>query len=182
MKRGRPRIPDHLRKLHGLGPVPRKPKPPAPPVPPQRPDDGLCPDAAAPWCTPDSCALCPSWDLQPSGGDSCPWSSLRDEGNWPKGWPTKVSRETLTKWLLAHADGVVLVPGEYTKDGKCPDRAEPWCHEAAGCQGCPSLACEPSRPRGPWVKLRASRRWPTGWPGNRNMSFDAMTRWLDSRR
>lgn len=179
-KVGRPAITDQrIRKLHGLGPVPRRPKAPEQPPQPQRADAGLCPDRDSAWCTPDDCTLCPSWNLRPDG-DGGKWPSLRS--NWPKGWPEKVSREKLAAWLKAHCDGVALVPGQFTRDGSCPDRGvEPWCNPDS-CEGCPSLACKPTKKRGPWIRLRHSRRWPASWPVNRALSFDAMKKWLDSRR
>jgi phage terminase small subunit len=136
-----------------------------------------CPDSDAPWCTPDDCSLCPSWRLAPDL-DGEPWPSLCAGGNWPTHWPDDLNDADLKEWLRDHADGVLLVEGEYTTNGACPDKSEPWCHETAGCDGCPSLACKPVLKGGPWIKLRKSRRWPAGWPVNRNLRYEIMKQWL----
>jgi phage terminase small subunit len=137
-----------------------------------------CPDADAPWCTPHDCTPCPSWRLMPDL-DGEPWPSLRSGSNWPTHWPDDLDDADLKEWLRDHADGVLLVEGEYTTDGTCPDQAAAWCHKEAGCDGCPSLTCKPTRKGGAWLKLNKSRRWPRGWPGNRELRFDIMKQCLD---
>jgi len=140
--------------------------------------NATCPDSEEPWCTPHDCTPCPSWRLGPAL-DGEPWPSLRAGGNWPTHWPDDLNDADLKEWFKDHADGVLLVEGEYTMDGTCPDQATAWCHKEAGCDGCPSLACKPVLKGGAWIKLNVSRRWPKAWPGNRELPFDIMKKWLD---